>query len=135
MLTACVDLKKVFDSVHHEALCDPAGIIGLLTGLYSGTESSVKCGGDVSSFFPVNTGVRQGCVFAPSFFNTCMDWVLGRVVDQDKITDLAFADDALIFAESLEILVMALEALHERRNLWDFWSLGPRLRFRCLEAC
>ncbi|KAG0719084.1 hypothetical protein GWK47_007392 [Chionoecetes opilio] len=51
-----------------------------------------------------------------------MDWVLDKVVDQSdcgasvgntKITDLVFADDAVIFAESLEILVMALEALHE----------------------
>ncbi|KAG0710422.1 DNA polymerase alpha catalytic subunit [Chionoecetes opilio] len=47
---------------------------------------------------------------------------LGKVVDQSvcraslgntKITDLVFADDAVIFAESLEVLVMALEALHE----------------------
>ncbi|KAG0720330.1 putative uncharacterized transposon-derived protein F52C9.6 [Chionoecetes opilio] len=66
--------------------------------------------------------VRQGCVLAPSLFNTCMDWVLDKVVDQSdcgaslgniKITDLIFADDAVIFAESLEVLVMALEALHQ----------------------
>ncbi|KAG0728677.1 hypothetical protein GWK47_031991 [Chionoecetes opilio] len=31
----------------------------------------------------------------------------------EEITDLVFADDAVIFAESLEVLVMALEALHE----------------------
>ena len=50
MLAACVDLKKEFDSVHREALWDllrlreiPAGIIGLLSGLYSGTENAVKC--------------------------------------------------------------------------------------------
>ena len=127
---AYVDLKKAFDSVHRETLWDllclrgipAARIIGLLTGLYSGTVSAVKCGGGVSSFSPVNTGVRQGCVLAPSLFNTCMDWVLGRVVEQShcgasvgntKITDLVFADDAAIFAESLEVLVMALEALHE----------------------
>ncbi|KAG0721144.1 hypothetical protein GWK47_006512 [Chionoecetes opilio] len=51
-----------------------------------------------------------------------MDWVLDKVVDQSdcgasvgntKITDLVFADDAVIFAESLEVLGMALEALHE----------------------
>ena len=127
MLAAYVDLKKAFDSVHRETLWDllrlrgiPARIIGLLTGLYSGTVSAVKCGGGVSSFFPVNTGVRQGCVLAPSLFNTCMDWVLGRVVEQShcgasvgKITDLVFADDAAIFAELLKVLVMALEALHE----------------------
>ena len=61
-------------------------------------------------------------MLAPSPFNTCMDWVLGRVVEQGhcgasvgntKITDLVFADVAAIFSESLEVLVMALEALHE----------------------
>ena len=128
MLAAYIDLKKEFDSVHQKTLWDllrlrgiPARIIDLLTGLYSGTVSAVKHGVGVSSFFPVNTGVRHGCVLAPSLFNTCMDWVLGRVeqshcgasVGNIKITDLVFADDAAIFAESLEVLVMALEALHE----------------------
>ncbi|KAG0694545.1 hypothetical protein GWK47_027191 [Chionoecetes opilio] len=51
-----------------------------------------------------------------------MDWVLGKIVDQSDcgaslantmITDHVFADDAVIFAESLEVLVMALEALYE----------------------
>ncbi|KAG0728970.1 Exportin-6-B [Chionoecetes opilio] len=37
----------------------------------------------------------------------------GASVGNTKITDLVFADDAVIFAESLEVLVMALEALHE----------------------
>ena len=75
MLAAYVDLKKVFDSVHRERLWDllrlrgiPAKIIGLLTGLYCGTVSTAKCGGGMSSFFPVNTGV-----LARSLFNTCMD--------------------------------------------------------------
>ena len=65
MFAACVDLKKAFDSVHREKLWDLlrlrgilARVIGLLTGLYSETVSAVKCGGGVSSFFPVNTGVR-----------------------------------------------------------------------------
>ena len=52
MLASYVDLKKAFDSVHREALWDllrlrgiPAGIIGLLSGLYTGAESAVKCKG------------------------------------------------------------------------------------------
>ena len=78
-------------------------------------------------------------MLAPSLFNTCMDWVLGRVVEEShcgasvgntKITDLVFADDTPIFAESLEVLVMALEALHK-----DLRFPGPRPRSRCLEAC
>ncbi|KAG0729200.1 (E3-independent) E2 ubiquitin-conjugating enzyme UBE2O [Chionoecetes opilio] len=144
MLAAYVDLKKAFDSVHRESLWDLLRLRGIpasTIGLYSGTESAVKCWGGVSSFFPVNTGVRQGCVLAPSLFNTCMDWVLGKVVYQSdcgaslgntKITDLVFADDAVIFAESLEVLVMALEALARRQSLWDLRSPGIRPRsFRC----
>ena len=151
MLAAYVDLKKAFDLVHREALWDvlrlrgiPAGIIGLLFGLYYGIESAVKYGWDVSSLFPVYTGVRQGCVIAPSLFNTCMDKVLSTVVDQShcgasvsntNITDFVFADNAVIFTESLEVLMMALEALHDMAKPWDFRSPGPRLRFKCLEAC
>ena len=54
-----------------------------------------------------------------------MAWVIGRVVEQShcghlsatEITDLVFADDTAIFAESLKVLVMALEALHEEAKL------------------
>ena len=82
-------------------------------------------------------------MLAPSLLNTCMDWVLGRVVEQShcgasvrntEITDLIFADDAAIFAESLEVLVTALEALHEEVNPWDSRLLRRRPRCRCLEA-
>ena len=75
--------------IQREVLCNflrlrriPAGIIGLLTGLYSKTERAVKCGRGESNFFLVHTGVRQGCVLAPSLIYTCMDWALSRVVDQ-----------------------------------------------------
>ena len=121
----------------------PAEIIGLLTSMYSGTESAVNCEGGVSIFFPVHKRVRQGCVLAPLLFNSCMDWVLGRVVDQShcgasvgntKITDLVFADNAVIFTESLEVRAVLLRHCTRRRNLKDFWSPGLRLRFRCLEA-
>ena len=97
----------------------------------------------MSSFFPVNTGMRQGCVLAPSLFNPCMDWVLGRVVEQShcgpsvgntEITDLVFADDAAIFTESLEVLVMALEALHEEVKPLGLSFPGPSPRSRCLEV-
>ena len=128
LLAAYVDLKKAFDSVHRESLWEllrlrgmPAGIIGLISGLYSGTESAVKCGGGTSDFFPISSGVRQGCVLAPTLFNTCMDWIMGHVVDQShcgtsigefRVTDLDFADDVAIFAETLEVLIGALDAFH-----------------------
>lgn len=46
-------------------------------------------------------------------FKTCMDWILGRAGNR-RVTDPVFADDALILAEPLEIIGLALESpLHE----------------------
>ncbi|KAG0726176.1 Zinc finger protein 253 [Chionoecetes opilio] len=72
MLAAYVDLKKAFqffskkDSVHRESLWDLVrlhGVPAMIVGLLSGTESAVKCGAGVSSFFPVNIGVRQSNLY------------------------------------------------------------------------
>ena len=82
----------------------------------------MKCGDTVSDFFPVQTGVRQGCVLAPSLFSACMDWIMDHVMGRTscgasfgdlQITDLDFADDAVILAETIETLTEALEALSE----------------------
>ena len=91
----------------------------------------------MSSFFSVNTGVRQRCVLALSLFNTCMDWVLGKVVDQshcgasvgnNKISDLVSDDDAIILAVSIEVLVMAFEALHEETKPLGLYVSWPKTK-------
>lgn len=126
LLAAYFDLKKAFDSVHRESLLEilrlrgiVPKIIELIASLYTGTESAVRCGGGISSFFPVNSGVRQGCVLVLTLFNTCMEWIMGRAVTQSqcgatlgdiKVTDLDFADDVAILSDSLETLVAALDA-------------------------
>ena len=88
----------------------PTKLIKLISALYSGTESAVRCGDTISDIFPVVTAVRQGCVLAPTLFGTCMDWILGRMSERSRcsaslgnvnISDLDFADDAAIFAETL----------------------------------
>ena len=114
LLAAYIDLKKAFDTVHRESLWEilrlrgiPTRIIELIANLFTGTESAVRCGGGLSSFFPVRSGVRQGCVLAPTLFNTCMDWILGRATVQSHcgatlgnimVTDLDFADDVAILS-------------------------------------
>ena len=124
---AYIDLRKAFDSVDRDALWRllrfrgvPQTLINLLFNLYSGTESAVRCGSSISEFFPVSTGVGQGRVEAPTLFNTCMDWAMGRMVEESdcgvsfgdvRVTDFDFADDAVTFAETLELLVDALETL------------------------
>ena len=126
-IAAYFDFKKLFNSVDRRTLWDllrrraiHAGILSLIWALYSDTESAIKSRGDVSRFFQVKSGVRQGCVLAPTLFNTCIDWIMGETVGNTdcgvsmgdaRITDLDFADDIAIFAETLEALVTALDTL------------------------
>ena len=62
----------------------------------------------------------RGCILAPTLFNACMEWILGRMSESCgasfgniKISDFDFADDAVIFAETLDIHLRALEVLNE----------------------
>ena len=89
LLAAYVDLCKAFDSVNRDALWRmlglrgvPAKLIDLMSELYSGTESAVRCGGTISDLFPVLTGVCQGCVLAPTLFSACINWILGRISER-----------------------------------------------------
>ena len=94
----------------------PPKLTDQMSELYSGTESAVRCGGVISDLFPVVTGIRQGCILPTTLFSTCMDWILGRMSERSscsasfgnvKISDLDFSDDAVIFAETLYILLGA----------------------------
>ena len=133
LLAAYVYPCKAFDSVNQDVLwrflglCGvPSKLIDVMSELYSGTESAVRCSDAISDLFPVVTGVRQGCFLAPTLFSTCMDWILRRMSERSscgasfgnvKISDLDFTDDAVIFAETLDILLRALEVLNEESEL------------------
>ena len=129
LLAAYVDLCNAFDSVNLDALWRILGLRGvtpklidLMSELYSGTESAVRCGDSISDLFPGVTGVCQGCALTPTLFSTCMDWILRRISERSscgtslgnvKLSDLDFADNAVIFAEILDILLGAQEVLNE----------------------
>ena len=86
LLAAYIDLCKVLDSVNRDGLWRirglsgvPPKLIDLMSELYSGTESAVRCGYTISDLFAVITGVIQGCVLAPTLYSPCTDWILWRM--------------------------------------------------------
>ena len=92
----------------------------------------MRCGDTISDLFLVVTRVFQGCVLASTLFSTCIDWILGRMPERSscgasfgnvKISDLDFKDDAVILAETLDILMGALKVLNESDplGLWVSW--------------
>ena len=129
VLAAYIDFKKAFDPVSRDVLWRllelrgiPPRLVRLISALYTGTESAVKCDAATSDFFPVKTApsLFSTCMdwimdraVTPSLFSTCMDWIMDRAVGgsgcgvsfgEVRITDLDFADDAVIFAETLDVL-------------------------------
>jgi len=125
LFAAYLDLKAAFDSVDRTALYKAFDIIGipakyirLFQNLHTNTESCVKYEGLLSDWFPIKSGVRQGCVLAPDAFNVAMDQVLenstsrmmlGTSVGEAKFTDLDFADDVVLFSELYGAIESALQ--------------------------
>jgi len=123
---AYVDLRAAFDSLSLSSLWllltklgIPDKIVRLIRALYDNSLSCIRMSGFESAWFQIESGVRQGCVFAPDSFAKGMDWVLERTVAathrvpfrQHSFTDLDFADDVCLLAELLELLVPALETM------------------------
>ena len=72
-------------------------------------------------------------------FNTCMDRVLSRMADGTgcdtsvgdvMITDLDFANDAVVFAELVETLIEALEKLSEESEPLGLRVSWPRPKYQ-----
>ena len=47
--------------------------------LYVGSKACVRVGNEVSEWFPVRVGLRQGCVMLPWLFNLYIDGVVREV--------------------------------------------------------
>ena len=73
---AFVDLTKAFDTVNQDLLWNilhkfscPPTFIAILQQFHTGMCAQVAMAGSQSSSFPVEVGVKQGCVLAPIIFN------------------------------------------------------------------
>ncbi|KAK6743716.1 hypothetical protein RB195_010798 [Necator americanus] len=90
------------------------------------TTAAVRTPAGCTTPFEVVTGVRQGAVAGPFLFNFAIDDIMRRTVDQCPadivlapsgcpLTDLEYADDVVIIAESSTKLVSKLAAAYGLR--------------------
>jgi len=95
----------------------PPTILSLFMALYTDTVSCVRVDGLNSEWFPILSGVRQGCAVAPDLFLVSMDWLMehtthrvmvSTTIGKELFSDLDFADDIALLAEMLSVLVLAL---------------------------
>ena len=130
---AYINFQKAFDSVNRVrsgSFCVFVGFPGIFLGINGHYIPVLRALSGAArahpSFFPVESGMRHGCVLAPSLFSVCMDWLMGCIVGsglegalfvEKRFTDLDFEDDAVIFAENVKTLVDSLAALSQESEI------------------
>jgi len=109
--------SKAFDYIIRERLWDIMGQYGIpdifirtLKALYHQSSSCVTEGGRYSSWFEVESGVRQGCLMSGFIFVLIMDWVVRHTNNRKhglrwKLTsvleDLYYANDVALISSRL----------------------------------
>ena len=123
-----LDMRKAFDRIEFVPLFHalreqgvPESHIALLTSLYTNQVGSVNG----SQYFKINRGVKQGDVISAMLFNAGLECAFRRwkirlhdhgillASDIERLSNLRYADDMMIFAKSAEELVQMMEWLVE----------------------
>ena len=115
---ASLDLRQAFDRVNWQPLFESLHDMGLgveyqhlLALLYDNQQGVLRKG----EAFKISRGVRQGDVLSPLLFNGALDVVIKRWKrhlrnngiklqpgpDSERLTNVHFADDLVIYAASL----------------------------------
>ena len=89
MARAYIDFTKAYDSINRHALWRALRLYGvhpklieLLEDLHTDTFAAIRLGGKIGPRFKVLSGVRQGCVIAPTLFNIFIDLVMRKAISR-----------------------------------------------------
>lgn len=118
-----IDYSKAFDNVDHLCLLNtmltmgfPEHIVILIKSLYTNQKGIVRWCGQHCDPFPINKGVRQGCILSPSLFSIYTEQVMRNAEIEDlgisiggrKHSNMRYADDTALaettFSNAKELL-------------------------------
>jgi len=99
----------------------PGLFIDIIKEIYRDSSSCVINNGQTSEWFPVRTGVRQGCVMSGFLFIVAVDWVMRNATTNKKtglrwkfttqLEDLDYADDIALLSSKHQHLQEKTERL------------------------
>ena len=114
-----IDYTKAFDRIKHHKLIQilldkgiPKEEIKIIGNLYWSQKAKVRIGDQYTEEFEVKKGVRQGCILSPILFNIYSEELInyalesynGVKVNGVSYTNIRFADDTAVIAETEEEL-------------------------------
>ncbi|VDK75237.1 unnamed protein product [Dibothriocephalus latus] len=100
----------------------PPKIIAMIKAYYRSTTTRILVHNNLSEPFAIRSGVRQDCVLMPILFNYAIDWVLGKVLQENDgidiapgrgLTDLDYADDIALLTASFGDLQSMVSRVNE----------------------
>ena len=106
----------------------PDHLTCLLRNLYAGQEATVQTGHGTTDWFQIGKGVCQGCLLSPCLFNLYVEYLMrnagleeaqaGIKIAGRNISNLRYADDTILMAESEEKLKSLLMKVKGERKSW-----------------
>ena len=95
--------------------------------LYAGQEATVRTGHGTADWFQIGKGVRQDCILSPCLFNLYVEYIVRNVrldethagikISRRNISNLRYADDTTLMAESKELKSFLMKVKEESENV------------------
>ena len=78
--------------------------VDTIKNMYDKSECAITIDGNLTQWFKVNVGVRQGCLLSPTHFNVFLEIVFAELGSLDVVfninsklsTDIRYADDSTL---------------------------------------
>jgi Reverse transcriptase (RNA-dependent DNA polymerase) len=130
----CLDVCKAFDRVNHFALLScmlrrgvPRVLVDIFMSWFGNLSGQVRWGSHLSQSFAICSGLPQGSLLSPKFYNFVMDSILhslqnsggGCYVNAAFAGALAYADDLVLLSASLMGLQKLLDVCAEVAAMYD----------------
>ena len=105
----------------------PDHLTCFLRNLYAGQEATVRTGHGTTDWFQISKGVCQGCILSPCSFNLHAEYIMrnagldeaqaGIKVARRNISNLRYADDITLMAESEELKSLLMKVKEENEKV------------------
>ena len=129
-----IDYAKAFDCVDHNKLWKILKEMGisdhltcLLRNLCADQEATVRTGHGTTDWFQIGKGVCQGCILLSCLLNFYAEYITrnagldeaqaGIKIARRNISNLKYADDTILMAESEELKNFLMKVKEERENV------------------
>ena len=136
-----IDVKKAFDRVFRAGLwkrLTEEGVTGkmlrVVKAIYDKVESRVAVNEETTTWFRIETGVRQGCILSPLLYAIFINGLVkatnaqnkGVTIDGgSKLGILLYADDIVLLAESRKDLQQMMDLVASYAKKWRF-EINPK---------